>query len=448
MARPLQEVQVFGLQRRQVGDAARPAWIVRWAVDGRQRSRSFRTKAEAERYRSELVHAKTVGEIFDRQGGEPASWRPSAHDVQAHAWTRRWLGEEWPEWAPRTRVSNLEALVRFVPLLVGRDALAPPSGMRAHLAATLPPEGERAGDEGCERWLARWCLKLSELDRQVLAAAERELLLTGDGRPLAASTASRFRKVAHACIRRAVDLDVLPADPWPPRPRGRSLRKAARARSVDLRQFPDPKTMAAAIAAIASHQPGSRTYQVMTAVVYYAGLRPSEVVMLRPRALVLPASGWGRIEVVEADVSFDEPGEPKTGPRSVPIPPVLVELLGEWVAALDLGPDDLLFRTRNGRLPQRSNWSRAWQRALRQIDHPPLRVYDCRHAAATTWLKAGVPLGETARRLGHSVETLVSTYVGALAGDEALSNARIEQVLAGAPPLAAVPNSAREGRAG
>lgn len=58
-----------------------------------------------------------------------------------------------------------------------------------------------------------------------------------------------------------------------------------------------------------------------------------------------------------------------------------------------------------------------------------------------------MPLGETARRLGHSVETLVSTYVGALAGDEALSNARIEQVLAGAPPLVAVPSGATAGRA-
>ena len=29
-----------------------------------------------------------------------------------------------------------------------------------------------------------------------------------------------------------------------------------------------------------------------------------------------------------------------------------------------------------------------------------------RHAAATTWLRAGMPLGETSRRLLHSVETL------------------------------------------
>jgi len=49
-------------------------------------------------------------------------------------------------------------------------------------------------------------------------------------------------------------------------------------------------------------------------------------------------------------------------------------------------------------------------------------------------LKAGVPLGEVAARLGHSVETLVSTYVGALSGDEAVANARIDAVLADAVP--------------
>ena len=59
-----------------------------------------------------------------------------------------------------------------------------------------------------------------------------------------------------------------------------------------------------------------------------------------------------------------------------------------------------------------------------------MRVYDCRHAAATTWLRAGVPLGEVAKRMGHSVETLVSTYVGALEGDETIANDRIAAALA------------------
>ena len=52
-----------------------------------------------------------------------------------------------------------------------------------------------------------------------------------------------------------------------------------------------------------------------------------------------------------------------------------------------------------------------------------------RHAAATTSLRAGVPLGEVARRLGHSVETLVSTYVGALQGDDVAANKLIDAAL-------------------
>jgi hypothetical protein len=40
-----------------------------------------------------------------------------------------------------------------------------------------------------------------------------------------------------------------------------------------------------------------------------------------------------------------------------------------------------------------------------------------------------VPLGEVARRLGHSVETLVSTYVGALDGDDTAANKLIHSAL-------------------
>src|SRR3546814_9061642 len=138
---------------------------------------------------------------------------------------------------------------------------------------------------------------------------------------------------------------------WPPIPRGRSQRKTARVKRPSIRSLPDPATISKVIEAIASNQPASRTYQVMTAVAYYAGLRPSEVVMLRARALHLPKRGWGRIDVTEADVSFADPGEPKTGARCVPIPRQLVDLLQAWVDQQGFGPDELMFRTRTGRRP-------------------------------------------------------------------------------------------------
>jgi integrase len=427
--RPVQEVSVFGLQRRSTGERNKRPWIVRWAIQGRQRSRAFRTRAEGERFRSMLFAAIQRGEWFDDHSGGPLSWLPSDGDTKVHLWVRRWLAEQWAEWAPRTRTSAIEALVRFVSLAVSAQATDPPNELRSYLRSALRPDRE-VEDGECDRWLDAWSVPLSDLTRAFLALVDAELGLGADGQTLAASTAVRFRTVAKSCIRRAVELEVISSDPWPPASRGRSQRKSVKPkRSIDARTLPDPATMARAIEAMRSHQPASRTFQLMTAVAYYAGLRPSEVMMLRGRALHLPRSGWGRIDVVEADVDFDEPGEPKTGPRAVPIPPNLVAVLQAWIEEREIAPNALLFRTRNDGRPAASNWARSWQRALRLIGHPPLRVYDCRHAAATTWLMAGVPLGEFARRLGHSVETLVTTYAGVLAGDEALANKRIDDAL-------------------
>jgi len=65
MPRPTQRIQIFGIQdRRSTPQATRP-WVVRWSIEGRHRSRSFRRKVEAQRFRSQL----------DRAVGDPPPWR-------------------------------------------------------------------------------------------------------------------------------------------------------------------------------------------------------------------------------------------------------------------------------------------------------------------------------------------------------------------------------------
>ena len=405
---------------------ARP-WIVRWAVDGKSFQRGHRTKVEADHYRSLLLVAQREGQSFDEESGEPTAWSITDSDMPLHHWVRKWLAESWDEWQPRTRASAIEALARFVPLTA--PAGAPDrSEMRAKIGPALDPVG--TPDPTVEAWMDKWCPRLSDLDRTLLATVDAELGLGVKGQPLGPATAGRFRKVARSCIRRAVELELIDKDPWPPPLRGAKNRKVRKTQSsVDVRSLPDPATMRRALDAMISHQPASHTYRLMTSLLYYAGLRPSEVVLLRPKHFELPDVGWGAIHVTEADISFDEPGTPKTGPRTVPIPPALVKEVDEWIRARSIEPEAHMFRTRTGRRPTASNWRRNWHRGLRNIDHPTLRLYDCRHAAATTWLHAGVPLGEVARRLGHSVEVLVSTYVGALRGDELAANEMIERYL-------------------
>ena len=325
----------------------------------------------------------------------------------------------------------MEALAKFISLAV-RQRASPPPGLRRYLHSTLSPSAENEREAVFEEWLVKNCLQLDELDLECVAELDRQLGLKLDGSLYAANTASRIRIVCRACIHAAVAAKAITDDPWPARSWSRTRRKVSRKRrGVEVRRLPSPANMARAIDAIRSRDPASGTYRVMTAVAYCAGLRPSEVVMLRMRALDIPrTSGWGQIQVTEADISFDEPGEPKTGSCTVPIPPVLVSILREWIE--DGGftsPDALLFRTRGDKRPLASSWGRAWHRALAETGQERLRIYDCRHAAATTWLRAGVPLAETARRLGHSVDTLVANYVGVLEDEEQIANQRIEHML-------------------
>jgi integrase len=131
----------------------------------------------------------------------------------------------------------------------------------------------------------------------------------------------------------------------------------------------------------------------------------------------------------------------------VPIPPELVTILRRWIDDHEIRPDRLLFRTRNDRRPTQSNWGRCLKRGCRNSGRSPMRVYDCRHACATAWLRAGVPLGEAARWLGHSVETLVTVYVGALDGDDKETKKRIDAACKPARMKLAAPPDTKTRRA-
>ena len=70
MGRPIQELKVFGIQDRRTTARAKLPWIVRWAIDGKQRTKAFRTRAEAERYRSLLLAAVQKGDRFSETRSE------------------------------------------------------------------------------------------------------------------------------------------------------------------------------------------------------------------------------------------------------------------------------------------------------------------------------------------------------------------------------------------
>jgi integrase len=428
MSKRPHDISVWAIADRRGKARTKKPWIVRWVVDGHEKSKAYSTRAAADDFRSRILTAYGDGERFSTATGLPVSWG-SSQTVSVFEWAQEWVAEQATTWQPRSLKSAVEALSRWIPLVAPMKAPAPPESIRAHLVAVLIPGGE-SNDAESAAWLRRWSPKLDNTSKEILALAQQAITIGDEGQNLLNTTTSRWLNTAHACIKRAVELEIIERDPWPARPHGHSRRKAVKAGSkpIDIAKLPSPSTMHLIIKALKTHQPASQMYAVMTAVSFFGGLRPSEVVDLRVKHLDLPESGWGSINVIEADVGLEESGDPKTGPRTVPIPPVLVSFLNDWITKRAI--QDRLFCTADGNRP--TNWNRALHSATKKLGVANIRPYDCRHACATFMLRSGVPMGEVASRMGHSVPVLVKHYARVFEEDEVIANAMLDSALSDA----------------
>jgi integrase len=186
------------------------------------------------------------------------------------------------------------------------------------------------------------------------------------------------------------------------------------------------------------------------ATVYFAGLRPGEVLALREHDLELPERGWGELRFEESS-PYSGPAWTDSGiaaPRKalkhrnqgecriVPAHPELVRHLRRHLDTIGTYADGRLFVNATGKPLTYGSYSIVWKRARRaaltevQFNSPlAARPYDLRHAAVSTWLNAGVPATQVAEWAGHSVEILLSTYAKCVDGQEAQARDRIAEAL-------------------
>ncbi|MFI7449468.1 hypothetical protein ACIBQX_18370 [Nonomuraea sp. NPDC049714] len=185
---------------------------------------------------------------------------------------------------------------------------------------------------------------------------------------------------------------------------------------------------------------------------FYAGVRPSEGLHLKVQQCRLPMGGrWGSITLEGAcpdigELWTDDGARHDTRGlkhrstktvRVVPIPPELVVILRLHLLTFPPAPDGRLFYDGpdQDKVPgqvYRSVWRRARKAALSPTEHASdvaRRPYDLRHANASMLIAAGVDTAEIARRLGHSIRTLLSTYAHWIKGGEDAANALIEAAL-------------------
>jgi len=278
-------------------------------------------------------------------------------------------------------------------------------------------------------------------------AALNALAQRADGAPAAANTIARKRAVLYAALGYAVDLGRLEFNPL-----DRVKWKAPKvAEAVDRRAVVDHTRARRLLAAVRSQGPMGQHLEAFFGCMYYAGLRPGEVVALGKANVSLPASGWGELALNLSDPAtasqWTDDGERRRRQlkhraqaevRFVPIAPQLVALLRGHLDRFGTAPDGRLFRGEFGGPVSDSVYGRVWQKARaaaltaeEQASPLAARPYDLRHAAASTWLNAGVPATQVAEWAGHSVHVLLKVYAKCILGQEDATRWRIEVALEG-----------------
>lgn len=296
------EVAIWALQDRRSKNVPRP-WVVRWRVGGRQFSRAFVSKTLAEELRAQLLVAHSEGKRFDRLKGMPLEW--VASDITFVDWVRKWFDDQRVTWKPKSRQSAAEVLARGMQVFVHPNAPTPPSGCTPAAKKWLAkPE-----KYGCPEYIARWSLPLQAIDAFMCQSALAAMSVKLDGTTYAANVIARHRSVMGSLFAEAVEAGLMPANPWPRKRKGRRVAERVDHR-VEVAMLPSHVDAVGDIARLLNHKPASRRYMTFFSLIYWAGLRPGEALVLLIESIELPAAdhpdAWGLIHVREALSSEEE----------------------------------------------------------------------------------------------------------------------------------------------
>ena len=405
-------------------NAKSTASIVRWSVDGKETSRSFRSAAQADSFRSGLVTASRTGEPFDPVTCLPVGHGP-AIGMTCLELARALNAADWSESAGtsrRTLAENLSVLLCFL-VPAGRRL---PDGLRQALFAELKGGTLDVRQLDAVRWLEQTSLPVGQVTAdvatRVLASAGMKL----DGTALSASKQGQRRTYLSKLLGYAVAKDLLPANPVR-RVKRQTARKASTA--VSKREIGSPELARTIIGAVADSM-----HRDFVKTVYLSGARPSEVAALRVTDCKLPDTGWGvlflRKSAAEAGKSFTDGGNVRDDrglkhrsedeDREVPASPELVALLKARIGTAKRG---IVFQNGAGGMASGSAVNASWRKAraaiLEEGDGVTLRrVYLLRHLHGSAALNAGVPIAVVAARLGHDPSVLLSVYAKVLEAED------------------------------
>lgn len=444
------DVRFYSIEIRK--DRPKP-YRARWRVGGQKHGKSYQLKEQAKGRLSELRAALRKGEQFDEETGLPTSeLRAKTSSISWYEHTRAYINRRWDRLPAKSRRNDADSLATITPALVKTMSGRPDvRTLRAALYGWAYNKGrwEQEPPEDIAvalRWVEKNSLPVSALEEPATLRAALDALSTLlDGTSAAPRTARRKRACLSDVLGLAVERRYFTV---PVNPLGTVKWTAPKsAEEVDPESVANPRQVRELLQGVRAQGDRGAHLEAFFGCLYYAAMRPAEVVALKRSQCHLPKRGWGTLTlrggIVHAGRSWTDTGEAHQArhlkaraekeTRLVPIPPHFVAVLRWHIVRYGAAPDGRLFRTNRGGVIQDTGYGEVWAAARDEVLSPeeaasPLarRPYDLRAAGVSFWLYSGVDPMEVARRAGHSVAVLLRVYAKVLARAEQRANRQIE----------------------
>lgn len=431
----IQRVVIYQNINKKESRPKRP-WLVRWSVDGRERSRSFAQLSEARKFRTRMEQAVANGLPFSATSGLPGELGgPETITVLDFAKER--LRRERNHLSARSLAGIAEGLAITLPAMsVNKEivtGLRDP-GFRSQVERLLKMvlNPFNTSEVPTNQTGLKWRLEilsphLTQVTPRDIEHALEHARTNQNGQPAAPATYARRRAALSKLFTAAVQENLIPSNPF-------NTITGERSTSIDAHAI-DPIMVAepAHVEELLSYVTNP-TYRLHLQFMFYTGLRPGEVAALRVRHIHLPAVGRGELLLQGSETEVDPAYHPeglrrevrplkhreKGAARRVPIPRKFAVILGEHLEGRGL--DERVVASRTGTPLQASNVARVYNRAREAwADAQPVRPsdlvmptpYSLRHAAATLWLQYA-PEQQVAYWLGNSVNVLMRVYANVI----------------------------------
>lgn len=367
------------IEKRRVRDGEIRYEVRLRGIDGKERSRTFRTKKDAERYRRSQLTAMEQGVWVD----------PRAGKITLTTWAAEW----------QRTVVNLR-----------------PSTQRIHGANLRNHILPELGD-----------IELGKLTPSLLRAWLSGLAQKagGHGKPLAAASVNQAYRTLNRLLTAAVEDELLGRNP---------LRAIKPPPSVpEPMRFLSHDDVAGLVNAI------DRRYRALVLVASYTGLRAGELMALRRKHVDLLRRTITVVEQVQYIGGRYHVLPPKSvaARRSVAMPRAVADSLREHLADYaEPGVEGIVFPAPEGGYLRIENFRRrVWRPAVAAAGLAPLRLHDLRHTCASLAIAAGADVKVLQRMLGHASAALTLDRYGHLLPGQAEAIAeRLDELVRTAVP--------------